>query len=494
MLAALGMLAASCAEDIEPSKPQENPAEPILKVDDIEVAKTGELVAPEGETLPSIKLEKYLSSDLVPAVKVEKEDNLPTGGELLLRLEISDTPDFAKSRSIDMTRGNGDSDSDILYVPTSQWSEAQIELFGKTDAPCHTYYRIPVYVTLAGTDYRINNPDYYALSGEADVTRLPFGYVVEDNYYVFGTYVGNNTPANAVIMEHNNEVSVYDDPVFTYVFTVDEQQATTGYTLRIAPESVRNNPNGTPEQCYGMGRDNGTLELGGEPIVVNEVGPFKLEINMQTLTWKVTSAVATLYVPTKGASFSSPKCLQLPTTDYVNYNGFAWLDTQFRLTGQKGWAPVQYGASADDTATDIVLGSGAWLKLPAKSPKGLYYMKVSTLKLNYSATAIKSLGLIGSFNNWNESADVQMTPDANKTTWKATATFEAGAEFKVRANAGWDIQVAAEKGSPAIMPNAAYTNISIDKDNNDNFKVAEAGTYTVTLDLSKLPYTITLSK
>lgn len=488
MLAGLGLLAASCAEDIEPSTPQKNPAEPILKVDDLAVEKAGVLAAEAGTV---VKLDDYFSADLVPAMKVIKEENVPAGGELLLKLEISKTADFADYRAIDMKRGSGEADGDILYVPTSEWDAAQIELFGKTDKPVHTYYRVPEYVALGGTDYRVNNPDYYVAEGEIDVKRCAFGYVVEQNYYVFGTYLGNNVPANGTLMLHNEDADVYDDPVFTYFFNVTEEQAATGYTLRVAPESVVKTA-GAAADCYGMGRDKGALELGGPAIVINEAGPYKFEVNMQSLTYEIAVAPTSLYVPTSGATFTA-KCLAIPTDNFVNYNGFAYIKDQFRLTGQKGWKPVQYGAGDDEFGTDIVLGSSNWLKLPEKSPAGLYYLQVNTVKLNYTAIAVESLGMIGSFNDWDEAKDVEMKHNANFNVWTGELTLEAGAEFKLRANKAWNVQVGSAKGASNIVtPGTAYETLTTN--DGGTLLVTEAGTYTVTFDCSTLPYKLTLTK
>ena len=46
-------------------------------------------------------------------------------------------------------------------------------------------------------------------------------------------------------------------------------------------------------------------------------------------------------------------------------------------------------------------------------------------------------GVVGAFNNWGETPDVEMTAGENNT-WTAEVELPAGAEFKVRADGAWD--------------------------------------------------------
>ena len=48
-----------------------------------------------------------------------------------------------------------------------------------------------------------------------------------------------------------------------------------------------------------------------------------------------------------------------------------------------------------------------------------------------------AFGVVGSFNNWGETPDVEMTAGENNT-WTAEVELPAGAEFKVRADGAWD--------------------------------------------------------
>lgn len=77
---------------------------------------------------------------------------------------------------------------------------------------------------------------------------------------------------------------------------------------------------------------------------------------------------------------------------------------------------------------------------------------------------IETVGIIGGFAASGWGSDVVMTSADGGITWTADVTFAAGDEFKVRFNGNWDYNL----GGGNVL-------------DGDNIKVAEAGTYTVTL-------------
>ena len=72
-----------------------------------------------------------------------------------------------------------------------------------------------------------------------------------------------------------------------------------------------------------------------------------------------------------------------------------------------------------------------------------------------------------------------MTTTDNKV-FTGKVTLEAGKGFKVRMNGGWDINLGGDVKKLTF--------------GGDNITVAEDGTYTVTLDLTNVPYTLKLTK
>ena len=101
---------------------------------------------------------------------------------------------------------------------------------------------------------------------------------------------------------------------------------------------------------------------------------------------------------------------------------------------------------------------------------------------------VQSWGVVGGFaeSSWTDGQDVVMTPDAAKQIWTATVTFgdtDGEKEFKFRADGAWDIQYG--NGGDGL------DNLVCDG-GSGNLVAPAAGTYKVTLDLSKVPYHATL--
>lgn len=86
--------------------------------------------------------------------------------------------------------------------------------------------------------------------------------------------------------------------------------------------------------------------------------------------------------------------------------------------------------------------------------------------------------MIGNATPQGWDASTALTSD-DYLVWKGTVAMTEG-EFKFRANDNWDINLG---GSLDDLVQGG-----------DNIKSPGAGTYEVTLDLSKLPYTATFTK
>lgn len=510
MLAALGFLAASCAEDIEPAQPQYNPQEPILNAaDDIKTELAGVLAEATGTDAKTIALADYSEPDaVVPVLKAVEVKNLPAGGELIYKLQISSDASFDPAHTATLVAEPGSGDDENLYsINAVTWDEAQVEVFGNSPKVQHAYYRVPVYISLAGTEYRVsgNNAEgeslgtnWYAFQGEFDITRMTPNYVIEDNYYCFGKYLGNNTPANGFVMTHS-DLDAYDDPNFSYAFKVSADEAAAGFTVMIAPESVVK-AGGAASQCFGVEdptATEGALVLGGQPLTITQEGPYKLDVDMKALTYKVAVAPESLYIASNGAQFNA-KCLQLGTSDFISYTGMAYIDKWFRITAQKGFNGVNYGPEDPDMTNELsanIAINNNQIPVPVKGFKGLFWMDVNLGKMMYTAYAINTLGVVGTINNWgNENADGSVTPDTplshtnnDFNVWTGEfevkdATADKPAEVKIRANNEWTVDFGEVAGSTDAVKGGA------------NITISENGTYSVSIDFSSLPYQLVITK
>ena len=101
-------------------------------------------------------------------------------------------------------------------------------------------------------------------------------------------------------------------------------------------------------------------------------------------------------------------------------------------------------------------------------------MTINNPKLTYKLELIESVGMTGDFNGWNEKSPLEMTQvDGSYLKWTAKANLSGSWKFVF--NKGWAINLG---GTPDEL-SLGGGNITV------------AGDKTITLDLSKVPYTFT---
>lgn len=151
---------------------------------------------------------------------------------------------------------------------------------------------------------------------------------------------------------------------------------------------------------------------------------------------------------------------------YEGYLNFTDASTKFKFTPARNWD--------NDFGDD---GTGAGLKAKGADIEvmgaGYYRFNVDIKAMKYTYTKT-SWAIIGSATPGDWNTETPMTYDAAKGVWTVTTTLKAGAELKFRANNAWDIDMGDKlpaDGKPDYK--------------GDNIKSPGAGTYTITLDLSK---------
>ncbi|MGY6649076.1 SusE domain-containing protein [Wenyingzhuangia sp. IMCC45574] len=166
----------------------------------------------------------------------------------------------------------------------------------------------------------------------------------------------------------------------------------------------------------------------------------------------------------------------------TDYEGYLWLDGGFKFVAPDGdgnyaWGNVDYG---DDGSFSGVLTEDG--ESNAEAATGHYFVEVNTTSLVYAITKY-DWGVIGDATAGGWDADQDMTYNTATGVWEATLDLVAG-EIKFRANDAWERNYGDEDGDGILDLNAG-TNISI----------AEAGNYTIIMDLSTpRSYTYTVTK
>lgn len=492
LLGALGMLAAtSCEEKIDPAIPQSNPQEPILTTGDVTSATDGVLASSA-----VLKLEDYRDNTVgIPVMKLVETTNLPAGATVGYKVELSDNEGFTgRKRTLDATQGA----DNVYYVNANEWNDAHIYLFGKSPKVKQAYYRVPVYVNVDGSDYRLQSEDYYAASGMIEETCMDMGFTISDAYYFLSdatAWALGDAATMAPFKFEHSDADVYDDPVFVFKFKLTDADfmnadGTTkdGIYWKIASQEGMDLADWATG-IYGP-EENGDENLDGVLVDVNaqagkltEVGQYKLTINMEEMTYsfEILTRPEYLYTPGgfNGWSQTASAFMQYDTKNDTSkgYYGFFGVNEQgFKICTEPSWDDnVTYGAETETPALSgtFVMGSAGkniMVPTPGMFWASVQYDEAAGTLASYELTPVTSVGIIGSFAASGWGSDVEMTTADGGITWTGEVTFAAGDEWKIRFNNAWDFSLGADSD-----------NVNHAVLDGNNYKATEAGTFVVTL-------------
>lgn len=438
LLAALALGFTAC-EDESTAIPQSNPQEPIMSAEGIVVAPV--------DSVPAFDLKALADAEADAAVlNVVEAQNLPAVGDLTFVMQLSKTEDFAAVQEIATAVVNNQ-----VCVDPADWQAAHLKVLGKNPKTQDAYVRFAAYVVNGTSSVRIGNPNLYYGAHKVSVTPFPAAVTIEDSYSL--VINGGET----IAMNHTGDV--YDNPVFTAKLdvTVAQEWAVKGAELTYAPVA-------------GDSEMNGTL-VAGEGWGAMPVGTWLLTVNMETLTYSFSSAVENLWTPGDANGWNHGGSQMLFTNNYTEYMGFANLSPSgFKFTSAADWNHINYGDAGEEGKLSTDGGAGNL----TVAEKGLYWCKVDIAALTWSATKIETIGVIGGFNGWSESLALEPV-DETKLQWTGTITLNEGDEYKFRCNNDWAINLGGAD-EYNLVPDGA------------NLKAPATGTFTITLDLSVVPY------
>jgi len=218
-------------------------------------------------------------------------------------------------------------------------------------------------------------------------------------------------------------------------------------------------------------------------------GLYTITVDFQqgTFTCTLAQQYGLLYVPGdyQGWTPATAPALGSPKKD-GNYDGYINFPSggtyQFKFTGEPDWNGATYGDTAGNGQSGVLsLGGGNNLQVPGA---GWYEISANTTAKTWSATAITSWSLIGSFAASTWSNDINMTYNSGSNSWTGTITTAAGDQFKFRANHAWTVNLGDAGGTG--VGSLAYNGNNIG-DPSKNFSVP-AGTHTITLYLGNPDY------
>lgn len=480
----LGLSLAACEDTSDLGKPQVNEPPVVVKANGVTATANTIL-----DGIRTLNLGDYVNVNM-PVLDVTLADDFSATSTVAGTLQVADNEEFTNAVEIPITMETAEDGTRHGIIEGNLWENAFVQFYGADPAEQPNWYRYELFIQ-DGTQ-AVELTHGYVDGRKINVLPVDQKLDVESAYYIYSSKEGIS---KAKEMVHSDKHQ-YDDPVFSYVVSVSEEEAG-NIDWYIAPKSAYDAKNNAKNAIYGVlastpeeaAAANGRLALrseGGVGGVLTEAGNWKIEVNMLTKTYQVSLAAETLYVfgPASGGGFG-PQALQLPTSDFVTYTGFGRIKQNFRLAAQKSFnRGVVFGYGGAEGK--LAMGTDSEVIAVTGSNGSLYWISADIVKLTYSVTAVKSIGIVGDLNNWGNEKDGVVTPDVelkadrNFTKWTGTVTVAAPGSYKFRADNSWDVNLG-----------GALDNLTA---GGDNLSFSEAGTYNVTLDLSKLPYSATVVK
>jgi hypothetical protein len=487
LVLAAGMTACSQYEEPNPQIPV-TPEEQILNVDGITVASSQYLAANE-ETgdLATIDLDAYgkLGYPIQLADVTVDESQFPAGYKLYFKAWLADNENFANAQEVPCTLNNG-----VITTTADDLQVIYENMFGRKSEVKEMWVRYAGYVDGENvSNIRLNGSDYYYAPQAFYMAPIPPDFVVEPAYYLLGTINGWSV-GGALQMNHSGK-DVYDDPVFTYVVDLDGSE----WWWKVVPQSTYETGNWVDgdDAAFGVAT-NGDGALSGKLVgrtatedcgagcLNGVVGKYVMVINLEMMTYEFAPVYDFLYTPGDANGWSQAASAKIyPTPTGAAYESWMPLKGSFKFTTQPDWNGINFGAGAEAGTLSTDGGAGNL----TVSDEGYYCVRMSTVSMTWETVygPVQSWGVIGGFAASGWGTDVPMTT-VDGQIWKATVTFAAGDEFKFRADGAWDIQYGnGGNGMDDLVCDGGSGNLT----------APAAGTFEVTLDLSKVPYHATLT-
>lgn len=461
MLAGLGVTFAACDDVAETeSFPQSNPQLDMINT---------ECVSVESAVTSTIDIASAPAQVVVARVVEGSEWPEDYTAEVPY-VEISATEDFAEVRQLEAVTG----DDGSVSVATDDIDAAKLNLIGKNPATITMHVRCAVNAVSDSQTVRMGGTSYFYGNLPIEIKPIDLfgGQVIEQEYYLV-TSSDSWDITKAVKFEHSAS-DAYDDPSFSAVINVPAG----GIQWAIIPASTYTA--GSYGLNYGfdangalVASENGITATPGE---ILSAGPHMISINMLDLTADQQLAIPYFHTPGQSNGWSHLASQKIPTRDYVNYCGYAYLDAIFKFSSGETWnegLDLGYGGEGQLST------QGGDNNIPVDEP-GLYYCTLNPIAMTYQLTKINAFGIIGDATPGGWDSDTALQPSDNGLVWTGTMALKSG-ELKFRANNGWDIN----------LGGSSYEDLY---QNEGNLQSPGEGTYLITLDLSSVPYSCSFAK
>ena len=364
------------------------------------------------------------------------------------------TPDFS---TIDYTSGTLSETNHAITVRNLTTLAELMELDrdpsttddnGEPNNTGTVYFRIRAYV---GTDDAVNGVESISETAEINIT------LVEEAAQGSGIEISS---WGIVGSAANDWGGAGPDLPF---YTTEVDGVLVAYVNLIVGE-IKFRENNDWGNNYGDTGADGTLEAGGDNMMIATAGDYKITFDLNNLTYAIEAfswgIVGSAYNDW-GATPDAKLFYDYTTNTFKR--GVKLMDGEMKFRFNNDWA-ADYG----DSGADGTLESGG---TNITVTAGFYMVTFDLENLMYTIEEADLYGIVGSgYNNWGETPDFMFT-QVSEGIWYAENVTLVDGEIKFRVNEDWGVNYG-DTGADGVLDNGS-----------DNIAVT-AGTYDITLDFT----------
>ena len=296
-----------------------------------------------------------------------------------------------------------------------------------------------------------------ATSATFQVKAIPEAPVIEEGYYLVGdmfttiegeTEISGWTKESAKAFKHSDK-DVYEDPIFTISF---ETKKPDQYWKIIPKKNIDSGdiwaagvvgPKVDGDDSMTGLLTNGDAKAGK----IAKAGKYKLTINMMDYSYTLEEVNYDPFIYFIGSTDgwkSNDQKLALVDDAKGVYTGYVYLADpnaagfEFKFQRAQGNWDTAIGAGTFVSFGGAAIGVDNG-NIGVNAGEGVYYMDVNLSEGTITATKVETMGMIGTFNNWD--GDAVMTWNAEEYCFEATNAGVTADGWKFRVNGGWDINL-----------------------------------------------------
>lgn len=298
-----------------------------------------------------------------------------------------------------------------------------------------------------------------ATSEKFQIKAIPEAPVIDEGYYLVGDMFttedgvnGWNTISDKQTFKHSDK-DVYEDPIFTITFETTKADQ----YWKIIPKANVDAGN-TDASAAGVvgpvdGEDSMTGSLTNGDAKAGKIakaGKYKLTLNMMDYTYTFEEVKYDPFIYFIGSTDgwqSYDQKLALVDDAKGVYTGFVYIADpngagfEFKFQRKPNSWDNAIGASNFVTFKGAAIDPQSGNNLGVNGGVGVYYIDANLSEGTIEATKVETMGLIGKFQEWDETKDVPMTWNAEEYCFEVTNAGVTADGWKFRMNKKWDVNL-----------------------------------------------------